>query len=238
MSLGDVAVAWIQHPAVLTYLGLLALSAGLALRLSDGPLGAQAVSLGLPALAVLLIYPVAEYLLHRFVLHARFLYRSPHTVRLWKRIHYDHHADPDDLRVLFCALHTTLPTLAVVTLPVGLALGGTAGGAAAVATGLACLLVYEFCHAVDHLPYLPRNRLLARLKRHHLLHHFHNDRGNYGITSLFVDRLADTHYERAGVPTSDTVFNLGYDEAEQRRYPWLAQVSPAVERTRRLPPGR
>ena len=36
-----------------------------------------------------------------YVLHGRYLYRSSWTAALWKRIHYDHHQDPNDLHVLF-----------------------------------------------------------------------------------------------------------------------------------------
>lgn len=226
MSLGDLTVAYFQHPSVAVYVALLGASATLALSLSHGPVGARALTLGLAALAALLMYPLAWYLLHRFVLHGRSLYRSPRTVDLWKRIHYDHHVDPNDLRVLFGALYTTLPTIAIATLPTGTLIGGVAGAAAAFAAGVASTLFYEFCHCVEHLRYTPRNRILRRMKRLHLLHHFHNERGNYGITNFFWDRVAGTYYDRAGqVPPSDTVFNLGYGEEERVRYPWLAQAS-------------
>lgn len=231
MRLGDLTGAYFQHPSVAVYFTLLGASAALALSLSDGPVVARALTLGLAVVAAVLMYPLAWYLLHRFVLHGRFLYRSPRTVALWKRIHYDHHADPDDLRVLFGALYTTLPTIAVATLPTGAVIGGTAGAAAAFAAGVACTLVYEFCHCVEHLRYTPRNRILRRMKRLHLLHHLHNERGNYGITNFLWDRVAGTYYNRAGdVPRSDTVFNLGYGGEERARYPWLAQVTEGQDR--------
>src|SRR5690606_38467083 len=74
---------------------------------------AVAVALGL------IIYPLVWYTLHRWVLHGRYLYRDRRTAALWKRIHFDHHQDPYDLRVLFGALHTTLPTIALATAPIG-----------------------------------------------------------------------------------------------------------------------
>lgn len=224
MGPGELVAAYLLHPAVWAYAGLLAVAATVAVAFSTGPAPARLVQLGLPALAAVLLYPLAEYLLHRFLLHGRWLYRSPLTVGLWKRIHYDHHADPHDLQVLFGALYTTLPVIAAVTLPVGLALGGRAGAAAAFGAGVACMLVYEFCHCMGHLAYTPRSRTLQRLKRLHLLHHFHNERGNFGITGFLVDRLAGTYYDHPGrVPRSDTVFNLGYGEEERRRFPWLAR---------------
>jgi sterol desaturase/sphingolipid hydroxylase (fatty acid hydroxylase superfamily) len=224
MTLWEVTAVYLRHPAVAAYFALAVASAALAVLWSSGSPGAG--SLVLAAAAALLMYPPAWYLLHRFVLHARFLYRSPRTVALWKRIHYDHHRNPDDLRVLFGALSTTLPTIALATFPAGILIGGAAGAATAFGAGSVCALFYEFCHCVQHLPYTPRNRVLRRLKRLHLLHHLHNERGNFGITSFVVDRLAGTYYARAAdVPRSATVFDLGYTAAERVRYPWLAQRS-------------
>lgn len=224
MTLQELTAVYLRHPAVAVYLALAVASAALAVRWSSRSPGAGA--LGLAAVAALLMYPPAWYLLHRFVLHGRFLYRSPRTVTLWKRIHYDHHRDPDDLRVLFGAPATTLPTIALATVPAGLLIAGAAGAAAAFGAGVVCALFYEFCHCVQHLPYTPRHRVLRRLKRLHLLHHLHNERGNFGITNFLVDRLAGTYYARAGdVPRSPTTFDLGYTAAERVRYPWLAQAS-------------
>jgi sterol desaturase/sphingolipid hydroxylase (fatty acid hydroxylase superfamily) len=194
---------------------------------------------GLPFATATLMYRFAEYVLHRFVLHSRLLYRSLRTVALWKRIHYDHHADLHDLRVLFGALPTMLPTIALVTLPTEWIVGGAAGAAAAFAAGVACMLLYEFVHCVGHLAYTPRSPLLQHLKRLHLLHHFHNERGNFGITSFLVDRVASTYYDQPGaMPRSATVFNLGSGDAERRRYPWLAQRSALPDRAHGARAGR
>ena len=224
MTLGELTAVFVRHPAVAAYLALVVGSAVLVALLRSPAAGG--LSLAGAALAALLVYPPAEYLLHRFVLHGRFLYRSPRTVTLWKRIHYDHHRDPDDLRVLFGALPTTLPTIAVVTIPTGALIAGAAGAAATFGAGVLSVLVYELVHCVQHLPYTPRSAVLRRLKRQHLLHHLHNERGNFGITSSLVDHLAGTYYPRASdVPRSPTAFDLGYTAVERVRYPWLAERS-------------
>ena len=174
MTLRELIVAYFQYPAIQAYIVLLAVSGFLALHWSQ-PLGQQQiVTLGIATILAILVYPLVWYTLHRFVLHGRFLYKSPRTAALWKRIHYDHHRDPHDLRVLFGALHTTLPTIAVVTLPIGALIGEQAGAAMAFAAGLATTLFYEFCHCTQHLRFMPRNSFLRRIKRLHLLHHFHN----------------------------------------------------------------
>ncbi len=224
MGLRDLVRVYFTYPAILTYLVLALASGALALR---GAAAAGGYARPAAALAVAwLLYPVAWYLLHRFVLHGRFLYRHPATAAAWKRIHFDHHQDPNDLRVLFGALYTTLPTIAIVTMPAGWLIGGGPGLAAAFAGGLVMTCFYEFCHCVQHLNYTPRLAFLKRLKRLHLAHHFHNEAGNFGITSFLCDRLFGTYYDRVrDVPRSATVFNLGYTEEEARRYPWVATLS-------------
>lgn len=235
MTLGELVVAYFTHYSILVYLVLALVSTGLAVHWAEGWAG--------PLLAVLvtvIVYPLAEYLLHRFVLHGRFLYRSPWTAKVWKRIHYDHHADPHDLAVLFGALYTTLPTIALIALPLGRLVGGDwASGCAAFATALLLFAGYEFCHCVQHLPFTPKNRWLREIKRRHLAHHFHNEQGNFGITSGIWDRILGTFYEHPReVPKSPTTFNLGYAGSERERYPWVAESSPseaelALRRTRR-----
>src|SRR5262249_39546922 len=157
------------------------------------------------------LYPFAWYLIHRFVLHSRTLYKSAWTAATWKRIHFDHHQDPHRLEVLFGALWTTLPTITLVTIPARWALGGIAGAAAAFWVGLVLTCGYEFAHCIQHLSYSPRSPLLQRIKRLHLAHHFHSERGNFGIVSFLPDRLFGTFYNDArSAPKSATVFNLGY----------------------------
>jgi sterol desaturase/sphingolipid hydroxylase (fatty acid hydroxylase superfamily) len=88
--------------------------------------------------------------------------------------------------------------------------------------------VYEFCHCIQHLNFQPKSAWLKRIKKLHMAHHFHNENGNYGITSFWVDRLFGTAYdEMSAMPRSPTVHNLGYDAAEAERYPWVAALAPA-----------
>jgi sterol desaturase/sphingolipid hydroxylase (fatty acid hydroxylase superfamily) len=59
-----------------------------------------------------------------------------------------------------------------------------------------------------------------------LLHHFHNEQGNFGITSLICDRLFGSLYFSAeNIPVSPTVSNLGYRDGERVQYPWVAELS-------------
>ena len=221
MSLRDLIVAFSTYYAIQAYVVLALLSGAVAVYAAGGWLSPV-----LGAAAAVLVYPVAWYLIHRYILHSRMLYKSRWTAATWKRIHFDHHQDPHRLEVLFGALWTTLPTIAVVTLPVGWLIGGIAGAAAALSAGLVTTCVYEFCHCIQHLNYKPRTEFLKRLKRLHLLHHFHNENGNYGIVSFGPDRLFHTCYDSVReTPRSATVFNLGYDRAKAESYPWVADLT-------------
>jgi sterol desaturase/sphingolipid hydroxylase (fatty acid hydroxylase superfamily) len=114
-------------------------------------------------------------------------------------------------------------------LPVGWLLGGGAGAAAALSAGLISTCVYEFCHCIQHLNYKPRSAFLKQIKRWHLAHHFHSERGNFGIVSFLPDRLFGTWYDSArDTPRSATAFNLGYDTAEAARYPYVARLTGAA----------
>ena len=224
MTFRELVVAFFQYYAVQAYIVLGVTAAVVA--------GMNATAL-LPniaaAAAAILAYPLVWYVLHRWVLHGRWLFKSPMTAKVWKRIHYDHHQDPHNLEILFGALYTTLPTIALVTIPVGWLLDGVGGAATAFATGMLWVCVYEFCHCVQHLSYKPKNRWLKMIKQRHMEHHFHDENGNFGITNFFWDRLFGTLYEREERPVkSATVFNLGYDEDAAQRYPWVADLSGGV----------
>ncbi len=221
MSLRDLIGAYFTHYTIMTYLVLTVVTAGLAVYWADNawqPLAAAAV--------VVPLYPLVWYLLHRHVLHGNFLYKHPGTAALWKRIHFDHHQDPNDLGVLFGALSTTLPTLVIVIMPIGWLIGGPAGAFAGLAWGLATTCFYEFCHCIQHLPFTPRWKWLRQMKKLHLAHHFHSEKGNYGITNFLWDRMLGTYYgQPKRFPRSETVFNLGYTEEQSERYPWVARLS-------------
>jgi sterol desaturase/sphingolipid hydroxylase (fatty acid hydroxylase superfamily) len=224
MTLKELVVAYVQYPAIIGYVLLSALAIGLFVW-KPAPLLQTLVSVVVAAF----IYPLIWYGLHRWVLHSRWMFKVGPLASTWKRIHYDHHQDPNHLEVLFGALHTTVPTIAIATLPIGYAIGGFGGACAALATGLLTTCFYEFCHCIQHLAYKPKSKWLAEMKRRHMAHHFHDENGNYGITTFLWDRLFGTYYDRSERHhKSATVFNLGYTPEIAERYPRVAQLSGGV----------
>lgn len=224
MTLKELVVAYFQYPAIIGYLTCTLAAIGVyAWR--PAPLLETIASIAV----AILVYPLVWYVLHRWVLHSRWMWKSPLLAGTWKRIHYDHHQDPNHLEVLFGALHTTLPTIALASAPLGYLIGGVGGAAAAFAAGLLTTCFYEFCHCIQHLSYKPRHAFLATMKARHMEHHFHDEDGNFGITNFLWDRLFGTLYTRRERPEkSPTVFNLGYTPEVARTYPWVERLSGGI----------
>jgi sterol desaturase/sphingolipid hydroxylase (fatty acid hydroxylase superfamily) len=224
MTLRELWIAYFQYPAIIGYL-LAAAASIVAYFFFPAP----AIPTLIAVAVSVTVYPLVWYCLHRWVLHSQWMYKVPMLAATWKRIHYDHHQDPNRLEILFGALHTTLPTIALATAPIGYAIGGTGAALAAFATGLITTCVYEFFHCIQHLAYKPKMQWVVHMKARHMAHHFHDERGNFGITNYFWDRLFGTYYERiVKEKKSETVFNLGYTPEVAERYPWVAQLSGGV----------
>ena len=228
MNLRQLWVAYLTYPTILLYFALIIVSFGTAARYFAG----WAPTL-IAILAVVAVYPLAWYRLHRYVLHGHLLYKNRWTASLWKRIEFDHHQDPHLLDVLFGAPVTTLPTIILITAPIGYLIGGIGASATAVGTGITITCIYEFFHCIQHLNYKPRSAWIQRMKARHVLHHFHDEDGNFGITSFVVDRMFGSYYLDAKArPRSPTVFNLGYDLKQAALYPWVMHLTGAPPRDR------
>jgi hypothetical protein len=139
MTFKELVIAYFQYPAIIIYLALSALALGAFAWRPAAPLQTAA-----SIVISLLVYPRVWYALHRWVLHSQWMWTHAWLAGTWKRIHYDHHQDPNHLEVLFGALHTTLPTIAVGVIPLGWAIGSfwDAGfGGAAIAFAIVIALV-------------------------------------------------------------------------------------------------
>ncbi len=221
MSLGQLARTFFTYPAIVSYLLLSVISFGVLAVTFRAIVPVLAA-----AAAGWLLWPLVWYVLHRFVLHGRFLFKIPFTARLWKRIHFDHHQDPFDLRVLFGAVHTTLPPIALASIPAGYLIGAVPGAAAAFCVALLTTCLNEFVHCVQHLNVDFKWGLLRRLRQLHLAHHFHSEKGNFGIADMMWDHVLGTFYASAAdIPRSPTVYNLGYTAEAAAKYPAVLLAS-------------
>ncbi|WP_336800475.1 sterol desaturase family protein [Kaistia sp. MMO-174] len=129
----------------------------------------------------LCVWTLAEYLIHRGILH---------NVVYFRDLHDRHHAAPTDLIGTPVWL-SFLVLAAVVFWPswylfgFGVASGFTAG----VTTGY---VSYSFAHHVLHHWHPAPGSYLYRIKRRHALHHHNDVEGNFGVTTLFWDHVFGT----------------------------------------------
>lgn len=221
MTFEDLIRAYVTYPAIQAYAVLIVAALAFGIATTAAPLR-FALATGIGAL----LFPIAWYLLHRFVLHGSWMYKSAAFAKLWKRVHYDHHRFPNDLSVLFGGLHTTLPTILIAAGPAGYLIDGWSGAAAAIAGTLLMTAFTEFMHAGEHLAFEPKSAFWKAIKQRHLAHHFHNEHGNYGIAEFFWDKLFGTFYaETADRPRSATARNLGYTSEMAEKYPLVKALS-------------
>ncbi|WP_404349803.1 sterol desaturase family protein [Sutcliffiella horikoshii] len=155
----------------------------------------------------MLTFMFSEYLTHRFVFHLK-PPKNPFLLKMIKRLHYDHHTDPNDLHLLFLPLWYSLPNLSVLAIIFYL-IAGSWGLTLAFASGLMMMLfLYEWKHYVAHRPIKPRTRFGKWVKKTHILHHFKNENFWYGVSTPFVDVLFGTLKNEKDVETSKTARDL------------------------------
>jgi sterol desaturase/sphingolipid hydroxylase (fatty acid hydroxylase superfamily) len=187
-----------------------------------------------PMATMVILYPAAEYLLHRYLLHGNYLAKSALTSPLWYRIHYRHHSKPSDQSVILAAPYTIVGAIAIIAALLGMLFGSWTAFTAGLAVGGVLIVAYEYAHSVCHSAFPTENRYLKAIRTNHILHHFHAEGGNYGITNNLSDVLFGTRYDERSLPQrSPTVRNLGYDDEMRRAFPWVARIE--AEANEKLP---
>jgi hypothetical protein len=163
-----------------------------------------------PPLAVLAYWPLNEWLIHVFILHAKPFRIAGRTIDpAVPRKHRAHHRDPWNLDLVFIPLHSfvfSLPLLVGLCFLLAptpqLALTG-------LVAYLALALHYEWVHYISHTRYAPKSERYQRLIRNHRLHHFKNEHYWYGVSMLGADRPLRTAPDPEAVERSETARTLG-----------------------------
>jgi hypothetical protein len=206
------AIAYFAGRASPRILGA-ALGLALAARLAVGGFSAWDL---LPPLLIGAWWPLNEWLIHVFVLHAkpkRILGRTfDPTV---PRKHRAHHRDPWNLELLFIPLQSYLYTLPLLVGLCFLLTPSTGLALTALVAYLALALHYEWVHFLAHTRYWPRSAHYQRLVRNHRLHHFKNEHYWHGVSMLGADRPLGTAPDPDVVPRSDTALTLGVDDLRE-----------------------
>ena len=188
------------------------LGIALAVRIAVGAWSAWDFA---PLAGLLLYWPIQEWLIHVFILHARPKHFCGRTIDFRvPRKHRAHHRDPWRLDLLFIPIHSfvySIPILVGLWFAVApttpLALTG-------IAAHLALALHYEWVHYLVHTRVQPRHAYYQRLRKSHRLHHFKNEHYWFGVTMLAGDRLLRTAPDLATVPTSPTARSLEHAESD------------------------
>jgi 4-hydroxysphinganine ceramide fatty acyl 2-hydroxylase len=153
-----------------------------------------------------LTFYVSEYGFHRFGFHAE-PSRFPFVRKLQHRLHYDHHAEPDRLDLLFLPLWFLAPNLALTALGYALIFGWAPVPAAMFGVTLA-IFHYEWVHYVAHIPYQPRTRMGRWIKQYHLRHHFISEKFWFGVSNPSMDFFGRTYKPAREVERSATTRKL------------------------------
>lgn len=139
-------------------------------------------------------WTLLEYLLHRFVFHAR------SAGRVGAKEHRKHHALGDYFAPWW---QKALAAIVVVTLvaPLLILALGLRDGVACTAGFVAMYLIYEILHRRAHT-HPPRNRYGRWRRKNHFAHHFSDPRLAQGVTTPFWDGVFGTRLqvERVRVP--------------------------------------
>lgn len=158
-----------------------------------------------------LIFSMVEYCAHRFLFH--WTPKNEWLAQAVFVIHGNHHIQPSD------KLRSLMPP--IVSFPIGLAAAGLLNAAFGAAGPwmlfgfVAGYVAYDLTHYGSH-QWPMRGWLGQRLKRHHMMHHFVSEEGNFAVTALFWDRVLGTGItisKRAPGRGADTAPPVMADEA-------------------------
>lgn len=161
--------------------------------------------------AMFAFWPINEWLIHVFLLHAKPIGRLGLETTL-SRKHREHHREPWRLELLFIPEHVVW--IGVAAIPLGwnlFAEPALAWTGAAIHFALAAN--YEWTHYVAHVRYTPKSRRMQRLVRMHRLHHFRNETFWYGVSMTMGDTILRTTPDPKTTPVSPTCRTLGVDDA-------------------------
>jgi hypothetical protein len=170
------------------------------------------------SVGMLAAWPIVEWIVHHYVLHAQSLRIFGWTLDVQSPAHILHHRNPWHPR------YTLGPSSSLVFFCVGVPLMWhlifpPRGALLTTAMTLTLVLNYEWTHFLIHTSYRPRTWLYRRLWVNHRLHHFKNEDYWYGVTMLSGDKLLGTSPGSREVPHSPTVITLGVEKDIDR---WTA----------------
>lgn len=205
VTLSDAGREFVRHPT--PWMLTSALIAAAAARVSAGDW--QLTDAVVP-LAMLAVFPFAEWVIHVLILHWRPRRIAGVTVDpLLSRKHRDHHVEPRDLPLVFIPWQSLLWVLPLAV-AVALIAFPSLGRGLTFLVFLALLGIgYEWCHYLIHTDYRPKSTVYRSIWRNHRQHHFKNEHYWFTVTSSgTADRVLGTYPDPGSAETSPTARNL------------------------------
>ena len=173
------------HRLILFVMGLSLVSVATAVATFDGYRSLLGVLLGV------LVYAVAEYVVHRYLLH-----EYPRLFPKLYQGHKAHHDHPREIAHLFGPVQYDILVYIGYTLLLWLIFREVSVVSAVVAGTITYQLYYQWMHYVSHRPIVPITPWGKWMKKKHLLHHYKDERIWYGVSHPAMDYLMGTHQER------------------------------------------
>lgn len=152
-------------------------------------------------------YAMSEYIIHRFLFHMK-TPTNPFLLKWIKRLHFDHHVDPNNLKLLFLPIWFSLPGFVAFSLIFYLITGNVQLTIAYLAGIIVYFMYYEWKHYIAHRPVQPRTKMGRDIKKAHLWHHFKNENYWFGVTHTSIDKTFGTYRDQKSVEKSDTAKDL------------------------------
>ncbi|WP_020105190.1 sterol desaturase family protein [Nocardia sp. 348MFTsu5.1] len=165
---------------------------------------------GLVPAVMIVSFPLAEWMIHVFILHWR--PRSLGRLRidtLLSRKHREHHNNPRDIPLVFIPWQVLCGVIPGAVLLGVFAFGRVGLGLTFLATLGLLGLAYEWTHYLIHTDYKPKSRLYRATWRNHRFHHYKNEHYWFTVTTAgTADRILGTYPDPDSVAKSPTARNL------------------------------
>lgn len=203
-TLGEALPLFLTHgsPRIL----LVAVVAALAVRLPMGQWSAWDV---VPIVALLLLWPIQEWLIHVYILHFKPFRLAGRQIDFRvPRKHREHHRDPWNYQILFIPMQSFLYTVPLVYLIWTAVMPTTTSAWTGIVGHFVLALHYEWIHFLVHTRVQPKTAYYRRLWDNHRLHHFKSEHYWFGVTRTEADWVLGTAPGVKEVPTSRTCRDL------------------------------
>ncbi|HDR7685619.1 sterol desaturase family protein [Bacillus toyonensis] len=153
----------------------------------------------------IVFYTLNKYMTHRFLFHLK-PPKNVFLLKMLRRLHYDHHVYPDDLKLLFLPVWFSVPSFTIYLL---ISYGITKSVTVTLSFGIGMiimLLVYEWKHYIAHKPIRPVTKFGRWLKNS--IYYTIIKTKSFGVSNPVFDFIFGTLKDGKDVELSETARNL------------------------------